>query len=184
MKEVWRPIKGFDGVYEVSNLGKIRSVDRKGQMKSQSLGYVARKYKGKIIAQNLDSRGMYLIAHLSINGKSCAKLVHRLVAEAFIENPMGLPEINHIDENKQNNAVTNLEWCDHIYNNNYGTKAGSTRGEKNSRSKFTEETIRSFRSEYIPRDKEYGLTPLARKYGISVTHACSIVKGRRWGWLD
>ena len=184
MKEVWRPIKGFDGVYEVSNLGNVHSVDRTERIKNKKYGYVYRRLNGKCIKPYPDGKGHYLLVCLSKEGIHYAKLVHRLVAEAFLDNPMQLPEVNHKDENKHNNAAENLEWCDNIYNNNYGTKAGSTRGEKNPRSKFTEEMVRSFKAEYIPRDKEYGLTPLARKYGISVTHACSIVKGRRWGWLD
>lgn len=183
IQEKWKTIKNFDGIYEVSNLGRVRSVDRKGKMKSQSLGYVARKYNGKMIAQNLDSRGMYFIVHLSKNGNSYTKLVHRLVAEAFIENPTGLPEVNHIDENKRNNAVTNLEWCDHAYNNNYGTKRGSTRGQNNPQAKITEETVLAIRDEYVPRDKSHGITPLARKYGISVSQVCGIVKHKKWGWL-
>lgn len=184
MKEVWRPIKGFDGVYEVSNLGNVRSVDRTEKMKNKTHGYVYRKHKGQHIKLHTDGRGFYLMVNLSKDGIRYTKLVHRVVAETFVDNPMQLPEVNHKDENKHNNAAENLEWCDHIYNNNYGTKAGSTRGENNPQSKFTEEMVRSFKAEYIPRDKEYGLTPLARKYGISITHACSIVKGRRWGWLD
>ena len=144
-----------------------------------------RKLKGKIRKPHFDGRGLYLQVHLS-NGKSGKKiaLVHRLVAEAFIENPDNLPEVNHKDENKANNRVDNLEWCDHTYNNNYGSKLHASRGERNGAAKFTEDTIRAIRKEFILYDKEHGVVALAKKYGVSLTHIHQIVYRKRWGWLD
>lgn len=110
--------------------------------------------------------------------------MHRLIAITFLENPNNLPEINHIDEDKTNNSVSNLEWCDHTYNNNYGSKKMSVRGEKNPMNKVSEETVAEIKRTYIPGDKEYGVTGLARRYNLSQTHVCAIIKGRRWGWLD
>lgn len=126
---------------------------------------------------------MYLHINLWKDGKEITKNVHRLVAAAFLPNPDKLPEVNHIDEDKTNNAASNLEWCDHLYNNLYGTKADASKGERNSMNKFSEETILAIRREYKPNDREFGITALARKYGVSPPHVCSIVKGKRWRWL-
>ena len=174
--EIWVPIDGADG-YEVSNMGRVRSVDRVGEIVVRGVRRY-RRYKGRVLVQTFDGKKNYL--HVSIGGKS--RNVHRLVAEAFIPNPNGFPEVNHKDEDKTNNSSYNLEWCNHVYNNNYGKKTSCTKGEKNPQNKFSEETIRCLRKEFIPCDPEYGLTPLAKKYGISVSHACAILHGNRWGW--
>ena len=113
-EEIWRPIVGYEGLYEVSSYGRVRSLDRYVKGKSYRL------HKGKVLSPGKNSRG-YLSAVLSYNGKHKAITVHRLVAETFLPNPDNLPEINHKDEDKTNNSVDNLEWCDRSYNNNYGT---------------------------------------------------------------
>jgi hypothetical protein len=109
--ELWRDIKGFEGKYQVSDLGNVRSLNYR------QTGEVSE------IKQTLDSGG-YKSVHLSIGGNDKRFKVHRLVADAFIENPF--PEkwdqVNHIDEDKFNNRVENLEWCDQKYNLNYGTR--------------------------------------------------------------
>ena len=106
MQEIWKDIIGFEGVYEISSYGRVRSV-KSGRILSTS------KCGG--------CRG-YLSVCLSKNGKRYGKLVHRLVAEAFISNINNLPEVNHLDEDKTNNRVDNLEFCDHKYNMNYGSR--------------------------------------------------------------
>ena len=111
--EEWRPVVGYEGLYEVSNTGQIRSID-KYDTKGRFL-------RGKIL-KLLKCRNGYLMIGLNKNGIRKGYLVHRLVADAFIERPDGLYEVNHKDEDKTNNIVENLEWCDHKYNNNYGTK--------------------------------------------------------------
>ena len=117
MIEEWRPIVGYEGLYEVSSYGRVRSLDK--YVKSKSKSY--RLHKGKVLISEKNTRG-YLSVVLSYNGKHKAITVHRLVAQAFIPNPNNLPEINHKDEDKTNNNVENLEWCDHKYNVNYGTR--------------------------------------------------------------
>lgn len=101
-----RDIAGFPG-YKISDDGRVWSDNgRWGRC-----GWL----KGRL------STNGYLKVVLCVNGRQCEKLVHRLVAEAFLPNPEGLPEINHKDECKTNNIVDNLEWCTRKYNNNYGT---------------------------------------------------------------
>ena len=104
-KEYWKPVVGYEGHYQVSNFGRVKSI----------------KF-GKEIILKQNIRGGYYIVNLSKNGIVKTYLVHRLVAEAFIDNTDNLPEVNHKDENKLNNNVDNLEWCTHEYNINYGTR--------------------------------------------------------------
>jgi hypothetical protein len=123
MEEFWKDIEGYEGIYQVSNLGRVRSLPRKAYRFDSRLG-VETSYSipGKIKAQYIEKHG-YKCIGLSSGGRKSTKiyLVHRLVAKAFIPNPEGLPFINHKDENKQNNCVDNLEWCDNDYNIHYGT---------------------------------------------------------------
>ena len=103
--EIWRPVEGYEGLYEVSSLGRVKSL----------------KYgREKVLKPWKDGWG-YLLVTLCRNGKVKHFKAHRLVATAFLPNPMRLPEINHKDEDKTNNCVSNLEFCDRRYNLNYGT---------------------------------------------------------------
>ena len=175
--EIWKPIKTESG-YEVSNLGRVRSVDRCGCVFLYGKNRI-RHYKGRVLAQSLDGKKNY--RQVNICGRVYS--VHRLVAEAFVDNPNDYKEVNHKDENKQNNEASNLEWCDHRYNSNYGSKKLSVRGERNPCNKFSEETIREIRREYIEGDSKNGLTALSKKYGISLTHTYNIIHRKRWGWV-
>ena len=107
MEEIWKDIKDYEGYYQVSNLGNIRS------LKFNKITPL-KPYK------NVARHG-YLEVYLRLPGSKKTFKVHRLVAQAFIENPDNLPQVNHIDENKENNCVTNLEWCNNDYNIHYGT---------------------------------------------------------------
>lgn len=102
-QEQWKPIEGTDGDYQVSNLGRVRSM-------KQYYGII-----GRIMPQTIQRSGYHYVT-LHVNNKPTCRRVHRLVAKAFIPNPDNLPEINHIDGNKDNNQVSNLEWCTHSHN--------------------------------------------------------------------
>lgn len=107
--EKWAPVVGFEGLYEVSNHGRVLSL-------------CAGRWRTKMMRKPVPDKDGYATVNLKKDGRyKCAK-IHRLVAEAFIPNPDKLPAVNHRDENKTNNLVNNLEWCDIKYNNNYGSK--------------------------------------------------------------
>lgn len=180
--EKWKAVPDYEGYYEASSLGRIRSVSRTITVNLNGKQF-SRRLKGKVLKQFYDGRGLYLQTILTKDGNARRFLVHRLVASTFLENPFGLAEVNHKDENKYNNCAENLEWCSHKYNNNYGSKKDSGKGEKNSQNKFSEETIREIKRLYKKRDPEFGTTALAKKYGISVPHVSAIIHGKRWGWL-
>lgn len=121
MDEIWKDVKDYEGYYQVSNLGRVRSLTRDYEVTTK-LGYKKRIYsKGRIRIPQKYTNG-YLFVSLSKNNKIKQIMIHRLVAIAFLPNPEGLPEVNHKDECITNNTVDNLEWCTSKYNANYGTR--------------------------------------------------------------
>jgi hypothetical protein len=107
--EIWKDIEGYEGKYQVSSCGRVKSLNYNKTGREQ-------------ILEPIKFSNGYLLVCLYKNGKGKYKLIHRLVAEAFIPNPKNLPYVNHKDENKENNRVDNLEWCEQKYNLNYGTR--------------------------------------------------------------
>ncbi len=167
--EKWRPVKGYEGLYEVSDAGRVRSLDA-----VRPCGKSVRFSKGRTLRIQKSSNG-YRQVVLSKEGNSRYFRVHRLVAEAFLDNPYGLPEVNHIDEDKTNNAVSNLEWCTHQYNNSYGSKPPC--GSRNPMAKLTGQQVAEIKSRRASGEK---LKAIAADYGISINHVCNIANGRRW----
>lgn len=100
--EEWKEVKGFEDVYLISNMGNVKNISRNRLLKPQK------------------NNNGYLFVYLKKDGVSRKSYMHRLVAEAFLDNSQNLPIINHKDENRQNNKVDNLEWCDYKYNTHYG----------------------------------------------------------------
>ena len=124
MEEIWKDIKDFEGLYQVSNRGNVRSLDRTDNNNHFQKGH---------LLPLCNNRKGYKNVGLWKNNKQSMRQVHRLVGEAFIPNPNNWPCINHKDEKPSNNDVTNLEWCTYEYNNNYGTK-GKRVSDANSKS--------------------------------------------------
>ena len=150
MIEEWKSVVGYEGLYEVSSYGRVRSLDRYDRMN--------RFWKGRILNLCTDGGG-YLFVALSSNGKEKNYLVHRMVAQAFIPNPDNLPEVNHKDEDKMNNSVDNLEWCDREYNINYGTIKDRIRNTAIKNGYWSglskKEYFKRYRNEHIEHLKEY-----------------------------
>ena len=119
---------------------------------------------------------------LILNGKN--HRVHRLVAEAFIPNPNNLQCVNHIDGNKQNNSVKNLEWCTHSENMIHAYQTGLEQprcGEQHHAHKLTEDAVKYIKQLYVKRDKEFGAVALAKKFNVDRTTIHDIVRGKTWG---
>ena len=169
MEEIWKDIKGFEGYYQVSNMGRVKSLER---MKRSGRGYYKAPEKIRKGRKDIDG---YLFLTLHKDGKRKTCKIHRLVAQAFIENPQNLQEVNHKNEDKTDNRVENLEWCSRSYNINYGArnkKAGKKISEKNSKPIFSV-------------DKESGLfmwwksaKEAERCIGIASSNICACCKGK------
>lgn len=143
-KEIWKDVVGYEGLYEVSNIGRVKSLNKNNY--------------GLIMSQYITKKG-YFRLQLTKEKRQKKHLVHRLVAEAFIPNPHNYPEVNHKDEDKLNNKVENLEWCTTHYNVNYGTSI-------KKRSKIQSKPIIQFTldGEYI---REFDSIASAEKLGFN-----------------
>ena len=117
MEEIWKDIKGYEGLYQVSNLGRVKSLGRWVYKE-----YRGKRWQGEKILKQIKNKFGYLRVYLYKNRKAKCYAIHRLVAQVFIPNPYNLPQVNHKDEDKSNNRVDNLEWCTSFYNNEYGTR--------------------------------------------------------------
>ena len=158
MLEIWKDIKGYEGLYQVSNTGKVRSLNY------HRMGVIREL---KLIKHHCG----YLEIGLKKNGKRKIFKVHRLVAEAFIPNPDNLPQVNHKDECKTNNCVDNLEWCDVSYNCNYGT-----RNERMSRKLFKTVLQFTLNGDFI---KEYeSVKEVTELLGLKQSTLSSALTGR------
>ncbi len=173
-EEIWKDVNGFEGYYAVSNTGKIKSIPR---FIFNGKGYF--KTKDKIIRPVFDSCGRQQ-AHLHKNNIRTTSYVHRIVGKAFIPNPDNLPQINHIDGNKINNHVNNLEWCDNLYNQRHSWAIGLRKpnlGEKSGTCKLTTEDVLAIRESFSRgvRNKD-----LAIKYNVKRSTISAITNRINW----
>lgn len=123
--EIWKPIKGFEGLYEVSNLGRVKALARK-KICNRGWGWI----KEHIMKQTTANSDYYRVPLTNKEHIKKYYLVHRLVATSFIPNPKELPQVNHIDGNKLNNRVDNLEWCTRQDNIKHAYKIGLNPSKK------------------------------------------------------
>lgn len=165
MEEIWKDVVGYEGLYQVSNLGNIKSLNYN------------RTGEERILKPRTDKDG-YLQVNLYNNKKLKTFKIHRLVAKAFIPNPDNKPEVNHKDEDKTNNCLTNLEWMTRLENNNYGTH-----NERSSKSRINHQAISksviqySLKGEFIR--KWQSAMQIERDLGFSQSHISECCKGKR-----
>ena len=162
-KEIWKDIEGYEGMYQVSNMGNVKSLNYNNTGKEGIL----KPWKNK---------DGYLQVQLYQDRKRKMYLVHQLVATAFCENPMGFTVVNHKDENKQNNCMENLEWCSVLYNNTYNGRA----------KKIGKKVAEKLSKPVIAIDKRTGLIveflsiqEASRQTAISQGHICECCQGKR-----
>lgn len=147
-------------------------------------GEVYNTKTGNLLKNSLSgSSGYYTVF---VDGKN--RTLHRLLAMTFIPNPDNLPCVNHLDGNKLNNELSNLEWCNHSRNNKHAydmelRKYAFTSGEHSAHHKLTTDDVNFIRNNYKPYDKQYGAKPLSVKYGVSMSCIVSITKNRSWKGL-
>lgn len=170
----WMDVVGFEGSYQISNTGVVKSCDRTVLMKNA----VLRRVPGKIMSLHDNSNG-YRFVNLVSNGKRQFFLVHRLVAAAFVHRIDGNEYVNHKNGNKHDNSADNLEWVTRKQNINHAFQLGilSHSGEKNSQSKLTEESIAIIRQ---LRKKGERAVEIANKFGISRRRIYDIVNLKGW----
>lgn len=164
IEEEWRDVVGYDdmykGMYQVSNFGRVRSLDR--------LDSICRCVKGHVLSLRLNNYG-YIRVSLTKNGKTNTIPVHRLVAIAFIYNPENKRDVNHIDEDKTNNNASNLEWMTQKQNINYGTR--NKRASKPIKVIYQDNTYEIWQSASV----------FAKEYGnyVAQQNIVKVLKGRR-----
>lgn len=164
MEEIW---KRYIYNYDISNMGRVRN-----------------RVTGHILKQYIFENG-YHGCVVSCGSRSDKRVirVHVAVAELFVENPLGLPEVNHKDGDKDHNVATNIEWCTHSYNIKHAIQNGLikiSQGENHGISKLKQADVDFIRLHYIPRDRQYGARALARKYGVHHSVVEGIVNNKRW----
>jgi len=159
--EIWKAHPEYAGI-EVSTLGRVRTLDR---VVSSEKG--TRSLKGRVLKQQLKHNG-YLQVGFYVNRKYVNKRVHRLVAQTFIPNPDGSPQVNHLDCDRANNNVSNLEWCDNSYNVQYREKFGKAQGSPLFAINLATLEVSQFRSQH-----EAG-----RALGIGVVNINNVIKGK------
>ena len=173
MLEIWLPISAMNGLYEVSDHGRVRSLDRRV---GHRWGGVAVK-RGKVLKPRKDKDG-YLLVSLSANGVSVSAKVHRLVAEAFLP-PSDLPEVNHDDLDKTNNAKGNLIWSSRKGNQEHARAAGVFSAALNPKraKKLTLEKVAAIRKR---SDAGAAYPIIAEEFGVSVPTVCRVVRRLIW----
>ena len=170
MNEVWKDIDGFNGYYKVSNMGRVMSVG----------GVCGSAVRRPMIRKAHKSKDGYMTIRLLSGGKDVTTRVHRLVAEAFIENVESKDTVNHKDGNKENNRVDNLEWADrseqmfHAYKHSLKLPM---RGVQNPQAKLTSEDVSEIKSLYKRQSKEFGTVALAKRYGVTNVVIGRVVRG-------
>ena len=173
MEEIWRPIVGFEGLYQVSNLGRVQSANRFARIRGGGKRLIT-----PTPLKHWKSNSGYQMVQLSVENHVTKHYVHRLVAMAFVANPDQRLEVNHINSNKEHNQDVNLEWVSRQGNEDHKVAAGRThRGMANKQTKLTDQEVIEIRS--LLRGGE-SQASIARKFGVAQATICRINTGATW----
>lgn len=176
-KEIWKDIPNYEGLYQISNLGNVKSLSRYKQNHNK------KQIVEEKIRKNIISKTGYYTCMLNKNGKNKLFKVHRLVALVFIDNPNNLPIVNHIDGNKLNNNYKNLEWCTYSHNNKEAYRLGLKGNEKDFRGlkKYNEK----LKKEILQYDlncnfikKWNSISEIQKELGYATTNISKCCKGK------
>lgn len=174
--EIWKDVLGYEGLYQVSNIGRIKSMAR-----YIVCGHGGRNKRETILKNQTHPQG-YPQIELNVGGKFRLIKIHRLVAESFLPNPNGLLVVNHINGIKEDNRVENIEWCTHQHNIIHAVKTGLRkvgRGEKSGNVKLKESDIPQIRALV----KTNSQRNVAKMFGVTQGTVQSILKGKTWNHI-
>ncbi len=169
--EIWRDVVGYEGLYQISNLGRVKSL---------LFG------RERILKTRYSLEG-YAVIKLTKKDKGKTYHIHKLLAQAFIPNPEHKPQVNHKDGNKMNNCLDNLEWVTNSENVKHSYKMGlikSKRGSENVQSKLSDEDVSYIRKNYKYRDKEFNAYKLAKRFGVSTSTIYRVVNNECYKNLE
>ena len=169
--EIWRDVVGYEGLYQISNLGRVKSL---------LFG------RERILKTRYNVEG-YAVIKLTRKDKGKIYPIHKLLAQAFIPNPENKPIVNHKDGNKMNNNLDNLEWVTHSENVKHSYKMGlikPKRGSENVQSKLSEEEVFYIRKNYKYRDEEFNAHKLAQKFGVATSTIYRVVNNECYKNFD
>ena len=173
--EIWKDIKGYEGLYQISNFGKVKSLAREKFGNGKSII----KTKEIILKAGINSGGYYTVV-LHKNSKGTSTKVHRLVAEHFIKNPKNNLFVNHINAIKTDNSIENLEWCTHLENMQHANRLGlisHRRGVKHHKAKLTDAQVLAIRE-----DNRFQYI-IAKDYGVSQGMIGFIKRRKNWNHI-
>lgn len=177
MEEIWKDVIGYEGHYQISSFGNVRSLDRYIVRPSDGV----RIFKKAQLRSSSYNQDRYKFIRLNLDGLSKSFLVHVLVAKHFVPNidPENLKEINHIDCQRDNNHFSNLEWCTRSFNVKYSFEVGgrSFKAENHPQSKLTQELSRDIR---ILRAEGWSVMSLVKFYSLSKTSIHRALSGEQW----